>query len=203
LARKPTLASRRADPRTRPRRGAPEETRRRLVAAAGVLFNRDGYDGTDSNAIAREAGYAPGTFYKHFEDKRAAFVAVYDEWVAEEWREIERVLASDTRSMARELVAAVVEMHARWRGFRRSLRALAAKDPEVRTAHLRGRARQLEAMGPRDHARHLFLLYALERAADALADGEPEALGVGRDAFIALLEREVTSALGRRLATAR
>ncbi|MFN8643133.1 MAG: hypothetical protein U0802_16300 [Candidatus Binatia bacterium] len=41
----------------RPRRGTPAGTRERLVAAAAEVLNRDGYFGTDSNAIAR----APAT----------------------------------------------------------------------------------------------------------------------------------------------
>lgn len=197
MARRPTLASQHAQPKTRPVRGTPEETRRRLVAAAGVVFNRDGYDGTDSNAIAREAGYSPGTFYKHFEDKRAIFIAVYDEWVAEEWRAIDRILASDSRTKARELVVSVVELHERWRVFRRSLRALASRDPEMRRAHVRGRKRQLETMGAHRRARHLFLLYAIERTADAIADGEHEGLGVEREELLALMEREIASDIGR------
>ncbi len=52
-----------------------DDTRDRLVAAAARAFNRAGYHGTDSNRIARAAGYAPATFYKHFADKRAIFVA--------------------------------------------------------------------------------------------------------------------------------
>ena len=52
----------------RPKRGQSADTRERLVAAAAAVFNRDGYHGTDSNRLARAAGYAPATFYKHFPD---------------------------------------------------------------------------------------------------------------------------------------
>src|SRR5580698_4604324 len=77
----------------RPRRGTPEQTRARLVATAAEIFNRDGYRGTDSNRIAKEAGYATGTFYKHFKDKREAFLAVYEGWVTSEWRAIDEELS--------------------------------------------------------------------------------------------------------------
>ena len=60
----------------------PEETRSKLVEAAGRLFNSVGYFGTDSNRIAREAGHAPGTFYVHFADKREIFLEVYRGWVS-------------------------------------------------------------------------------------------------------------------------
>src|ERR1700721_3815023 len=78
----------------RPRRGTPEETRARLVTTAGEIFNRVGYHGTDSNRIAKEAGYATGTFYKHFKDKREAFLAVYEAWVTSEWRAIDAELSA-------------------------------------------------------------------------------------------------------------
>src|SRR4051812_38261323 len=74
--------------RERPRRGAPEDTRARLVAAAAELFNRHGYHRTDSNRIAQAAGYAAGTFYKHFADKREIFLAAHEAWVTAEWRAI-------------------------------------------------------------------------------------------------------------------
>jgi AcrR family transcriptional regulator len=40
-----------------------------VVAAAAELFNRDGWR-RPAGRIARAAGYAVGTFYKHFADKR-------------------------------------------------------------------------------------------------------------------------------------
>src|ERR1700751_5072292 len=112
----------------------PDDTRARLVAAAADVFNRDGYHGTDSNRIARAAGYAPGTFYKHFADKRAIFLAVYEEWVAREWKDIGATLtepgAKDER--ARRIVDVFLEHHRRWRGVRASLRVLVATDADVR-----------------------------------------------------------------------
>jgi AcrR family transcriptional regulator len=192
--RRPTLASRDAEPATRPTRGSPDETRRRLVAAAGVVFNRDGFEGTDTNRIAREAGYAPGTFYKHFTDKQAIFGAVYDEWVGAEWRTIDALLERGGPGLARALAEHVVEHHRRWRVFLRSLRALSPHDPAVRRAHRAGRRRQLDRMtGVR--ARNLFVLYAIERVADALADDEPEALGVDAADLVRGIERAIAGVL--------
>jgi AcrR family transcriptional regulator len=189
-ARRPSLRSRGASPESRSRRGSPAETRRRLVAAAGVAFNRDGYDGTDSNRIAREAGYSPGAFYRHFADKKQALLAVYAEWVSGEWAEIGRILAAGgtSRERARAVVDVVIDLHRRWRGMRRSLRSLVGADPEVRRAYLRERAGQLDAMarlsGGSDRAEDALLLYLMERTADAIADGEPAALGVSPDDLI-------------------
>src|ERR1700752_2615921 len=75
----------------RPRRGKPSDTRARLVTTAAAVFNRVGYHGTDSNRLARAAGYAPATFYKHFAHKRAIFLAAYEAWVTAEWEAIRAI----------------------------------------------------------------------------------------------------------------
>jgi AcrR family transcriptional regulator len=51
------------------------ETRARLLAAARVLFVRNGYHATRPQDIARTADVAVGTFYSYFADKQAAFLA--------------------------------------------------------------------------------------------------------------------------------
>jgi AcrR family transcriptional regulator len=191
----------------RPRRGAPDETRQRLVAVAADVFNREGYDGTDSNRIARAAGYAPGTFYKHFADKKQIFLAVYEEWVAREWRDIGESIAQGgaPEELAGRIVDVYVAHHRRWRGFRASLRALVPVDEEIRAAQRELRRRQLAWIA--DHARRrasgagatreqdALLLLTLERAADAIADGETEALRLRAGAFRALLVDRVAARL--------
>lgn len=207
-----STAARKGSPRAayrtaRPLRGDPAQTRERLVAAAAEVFNRDGFAGTDTNRIAREAGYSPGAFYKHFPDKKAIFIAVYDAWVAEEWRAIEALLAQPSTDTPRELVATILALHRRWRVFRRSLRALAASDAEIKRGHLAGRKRQLDTLAKlrahghasaQQRAADLLLLYTLERAADALAEDELAALGVAPAELAAHLEREVAAALSAR-----
>ncbi len=181
----------------RPRRGPPEETRERLVVAAAEAFNRDGYDGTDSNRIAREAGYAPGTFYKHFVDKRAVFLAVYEEWVAREFRDVGATLAEPgtVDDRAERVVGVFLAHHQRWRGFRASLRALVASDREIRDFYRVQRRKQLVILAEMQTARKkkairerdALLLFTIERAADALADGEAEALELNHVSLRALL----------------
>jgi len=171
----------------RPRRGTPAATRARLVAAAARTFDRDGFHGTDSNRLARAAGYAPGTFYKHFADKRAVFVAAYEHWVTAEWSAIADELAAGGPDLAGRIVTRVLDFHRRWRGFRASLQVLVRTDAAVRRAYRRQRRRQLETLralrrerglAPRAAEEDALLLYALERACDAVADGEPVALGL-------------------------
>ncbi|HEY8584797.1 MAG TPA: TetR family transcriptional regulator, partial [Capillimicrobium sp.] len=58
-------------------RGA--RTRRQLVQAARLVFERDGVVEARVADIAREAGVATGSFYTYFARKEDAFVAVLDE----------------------------------------------------------------------------------------------------------------------------
>ncbi len=48
----------------------------RIVAAAAILFLRDGYAATSVEAIASQAGVSKRTFYARFAGKSAAFLAV-------------------------------------------------------------------------------------------------------------------------------
>jgi AcrR family transcriptional regulator len=180
LARKPA----------RPARGTPIETRARLVAAAAAVFNRDGYHGTDSNRIARAAGYAPGTFYKHFADKRAILLAAYEEWVTAEWAAVERELRTggSTVAVAHRIVDLVLNVHRRWRGLRSSLLSMVATDRTVRLFYRGQRRRQLRMLrqlraatrGPtRTVAEDAVLLFTLERTCDAVANDELRGLGLG------------------------
>src|SRR5260370_15570873 len=121
------LARKRRVERTR----NPDESRRALIEAAATLFNSAGYNGTDSNRIARAAGYAPGTFYAHFPDKLAIFIAVYDGWDAAELSAMSRTLESEGSAQARRsrLAATILEHHRKWRVFRASPPPLHATAP--------------------------------------------------------------------------
>jgi AcrR family transcriptional regulator len=51
----------------------------RLKQAARKLFVDRGYDATRPQDIAREAGLGHGTFYLHYPDKRACFLAFVED----------------------------------------------------------------------------------------------------------------------------
>lgn len=53
-----------------------QESRKRLLAAAGRAFRRRGYGGIGVDGLAREAGVTSGAFYGHFPSKDAAFLEV-------------------------------------------------------------------------------------------------------------------------------
>src|SRR5579864_4866267 len=51
----------------------------KIKSAARKLFVERGYHATRPQDIAREAGLGHGTFYLHFPDKRACFLAFVEE----------------------------------------------------------------------------------------------------------------------------
>ncbi len=80
----------------------PQDSRARLLAAARRLFVERGYHATRPQDISREAGLGHGTFYLHFADKQACFLAFVDEARAE----LDAVLSKHTAS-ATDLTTAV------------------------------------------------------------------------------------------------
>jgi AcrR family transcriptional regulator len=175
----------------------PGDTAGKLVAAAAKEFKRHGFHGTDSNKIARRAGFAPQTFYRWFRDKTEIFLAVYRAWEDEE-REVVGGLLAEQASDER-LVDAIVGHHRSYRLFRRSLRQLSLEDAVVRKARAESRLRQIERIrrgsGPEigSTADIAVILLQIERLSDAIAEGELGDLGVGdapgRAALGALLAR--------------
>lgn len=57
----------------------PEERRAEILAAALRCFTRTGYNGTSMDDIVAESGLSKGTLYWHFENKRALFMALFDQ----------------------------------------------------------------------------------------------------------------------------
>ena len=169
----------------------------KLIAAAAKEFNQHGFDGTDTNKIARRAGFAPQTFYRWFRDKTDIFLAVYRAWEDEERAMLSKLLAQ--RASAGEMVDAAVEHHRAYKIFRRSLRALSLADPTVRKARAESRKRQIDQIkawvspARPSSAEVATILLQMERLSDALAEGEFTDLGLddrlARDALAALQMR--------------
>lgn len=177
----------------------PADTGELLLLAARVEFGEHGYSGTDTNKIARRAGFAPQTFYRWYDDKTAIFIAVYRRWEADEYTLLGELVAK--RASARRLMNAVVEHHRQHLVFRRSLRRLAVEDDAVRRARAESRLRQIDNIVRlrRDPSRTLdpaqvaIALLQVERLADALAEDEFADLGVAESAaraeLVSLLTR--------------
>lgn len=170
--------------------------------AAAELFNTDGYFGTDTNKIARSAGFAPATFYRHFRNKKHIFLDAYAHWVRADWEIIEA--AAKTKGKSRDRAHAIVQAHsarhAKWVQFRLSMHGLVATDSEVRAYHLKARAEQLERMQgllaslgapPQTPGDLLYSFLCIERASNAVTDGDLEALGIPREDVIRRIENEI------------
>jgi AcrR family transcriptional regulator len=80
------------------------ETRERMLAAAGVVFARDGYRATTVGAITKAANTAHGTFYLYFRNKDDALIQVLQD-VTGKLLERPRLPADSTK---RERVEATV-----------------------------------------------------------------------------------------------
>ena len=67
-----------------------------IVEVSKILFSERGYLSTSINAIIEKAGIAAGTFYKYFNDKRA----VYDYLLNDYSHQIRRKIASEIRNLS-------------------------------------------------------------------------------------------------------
>lgn len=61
-----------------PRDFVQQHQRARLFAALVELVDEQGYPATSLTQIVKKAGVARHTFYEHYEDKEALFIAVFD-----------------------------------------------------------------------------------------------------------------------------
>jgi AcrR family transcriptional regulator len=180
----------------RPRNGVP--TDQRLREAAMAEFNDHGFAGTDTNRIARRAGFAPQTFYRWYADKTAIFIACYRAWEDEERAALQALI--EARAPPGAFAEAGIQQHVRYLKFRRSLRALSLENAEVRRARAESRLRQIRQIqawaggGSTDDL--AVTLLELERLTDAVAEGELSDMGLSEDAAraaLAGLMRRVTT----------
>jgi AcrR family transcriptional regulator len=168
-------------------KGDPPATRDALLAAAAAEFEAKGFAGTDTNRIARAAGFAPQTFYRHFADKTDVFICVYQRWQADERTRIAAAVREAEGDEGRLLAAAaaLIAAHRASARFRRSLRLLAVEDDRVRAARAASRRAQLETLAPvlrpASSAGQVAALLTVERLCDAAADAETDDLGVRED----------------------
>lgn len=58
-----------------------EETRAHILAAAGGLFARYGYEAASVAEICSTAGVSKGAFYHHFSSKQMLFLALLEDWL--------------------------------------------------------------------------------------------------------------------------
>ena len=163
-------------PVRKPIRAERTSTRDELIQAAASEFNEQGFSGTDTNRIARRAGFAPQTFYRWFEDKVEIFIRVYELWQQQELGILRKLLAQSASDL--RLAQACVAHHKAFLVFRRSLRQLSIENDVVRAARAQSRRRQiaylrtLKGSRSRSSGELAATLFQIERLSDALAEGE-------------------------------
>jgi AcrR family transcriptional regulator len=80
------------------------EMRTRILQAAQKLFARKGFDGTTTKDLARKAGVAEGTIFRHFPSKKAILI----ELATDGWVEILSDLLTELSEMASDRAVAQV-----------------------------------------------------------------------------------------------
>jgi AcrR family transcriptional regulator len=168
-----------------------QSTSERLLKAAAAEFNECGFGGTDTNKIARRAGFAPQTFYRWFQDKVEIFIQVYERWRLEQFTDIGALLAENAHDD--RVARAIVAHHKRFLVFRRCLRHLSLEFDPVRAARARSRLDQISflkansSVPAREDAALAVILLQTERLADALAEGELRDMGLDDKAALMAL----------------
>lgn len=89
-------------------RKSPEQVRQELMDAGAGLIAEHGFEGVNSNQIARAAGVGVGSFYRHFEDKAALVEALR----VQIWERLGSAMPTGTRvgDFARASTEAVVSV---------------------------------------------------------------------------------------------
>ena len=101
-----------------PRDFVEQHQRARLFAAMVLLVDEQGYPAVSLTQIVKKAGVARHTFYEHFEDKEALFLALFDQ-------ESERAL----RGMATSAESTEGAWEVKVRAALEALLAMMAQDP--------------------------------------------------------------------------
>lgn len=178
---------------------AEASTRDRLIAAALTEFNDRGFHGTDTNRIARAAGFAPQTFYRHFQDKTDIFLAAHDACMRAEYRAIDAVAEAGGDDYDLAIADIIIAHHGAWRRFYKAMKLLSESDERIRARRVEALEWKLKRIRPlpgnqgRPDAEMIADLFAIERLCDAVIDGEFTGAGVDVEAQ----RRLVADAIGR------
>ncbi|UZN04030.1 TetR/AcrR family transcriptional regulator [Cellulomonas sp. S1-8] len=127
-----------------PRRTTPRVTREQWIDAAATAFHADGLAAVRVEAVARTLGVTKGSFYWHFDDRRALVDAVVARWETEQTEDvIARTGAEGTPADRLAALFTDVAASAPGRGGERRL-YLQAADEGVQDAVRRVTARRID-----------------------------------------------------------
>lgn len=185
------------------------DTRARLIEAAMSEFIEHGFAGTDTNRIARRAGFAPQTFYRWFDDKAAVFAQVLHVWDEAEFAMLAAMVGEGEAGAGGlsplQLAEACVENMRPFLIFRQHLRTVTMQDAAVRQARARGRAGLLVRLSllcphlPPDELAHAVL--QIESISEMLARGDHTDLGAGDGVLLRALAEQIAALQGPRAST--
>ena len=162
-----------------------EDTRTKLLRAAAAEFIEHGFTATDTNRIARRAGFAPQTFYRWYKDKVDIFIHVYYAWEEAETAILSELMVR--QSTSRQIAESYAEGHRSFLVFRRHLRQLAYEYPAVRQARADSRKRHIARIKQwhpglsASEGEIASILLELERLCDAIAESEFADMGLSDD----------------------
>ncbi len=177
------MAAVKDEPLRRPRQDQ-VRNRARLLSAARAVLKRDGLEAS-IEAIARQAGVGPTTFYRHFPTKEALLMALLD----------------DLAGAAREVAAGAAEHPDSWEAFAVLFTEGCALDPEDLALYdLIGRAGDRFARRGREQTAEIIGPAVLRAQADGCLRGDvavedvaalmrmaDEAPGAGRARYVRVL----------------
>ena len=176
------------------------DTRTRLLEAAMSEFIEVGYAGTDTNRIARRAGFAPQTFYRWFKDKATVLGEVLGVWDEAETAMWQAVL-HDEHLTAAELAQACVDNVRPFLMFRQQLRSVLQQVPELAARRTQGRQALMQALAPllahrMDRETLGSLLVQIDLLGEAIARGDFSDLGLSGSAALEALARLIATLRG-------
>jgi AcrR family transcriptional regulator len=131
------------------RQQAKKHTEQRLLDAAAGVFRRDGFHAADLRRVARRAGVTTGALYWSFHSKADLFLAVYDRYLDQRFKEVRALIQEPDPS--RRNIQAIEEWfhrldeHRDWHRVLLEFRLYAARDPELNAKFLDRHHRFLEA----------------------------------------------------------
>jgi len=117
------------------------KTRNRIIAAARILFSRDGYHGTNAKEIAAKAGVSVGSFYAYFKDKKELFMALTHGHMKQEILSmLDRIkeLPSEKvgkKETVRHMIQVIADTHDQSPELYREIEALKYSDADILALH--------------------------------------------------------------------
>lgn len=148
--------------------GRKSASRQRLLAAARRLFTERGYHATRPQDIARAADVGHGTFYLHFADKRACFLAFAE------------AARAELEAFVRERLADVDGIEPQLRALLEALMDYAARNPGV----IKAAMTDVSVIDRGSEGEWLIDLWAAQWAAQLRAGAEAGAIRADYDAEV-------------------